>query len=154
MKAGTISNIVGKCLFAFTLVLMAAGLYFMGDANQVLERSLKRREQHRNDPAFRTITIQSKIDSIEYYDKGTPRVMLGDGRSVRLEIVGKAGSEYVQVGDSIVKIAKTDSVTVYRPYPTYTEVCIFGNNSEHGYHDLDYPYSGLLQRYRIPHNPR
>ena len=153
MKAGTISDVVEKCLFAFTLVLMAAGLYFMGDANQVLERSLKRREQHRNDPAFRTITIQSKIDSIEYYDKGTPRVMLGDGRSVRLEIHG-SGEEYVQVGDSIVKVAKTDSVTVCRHHPTYIEVRLYGAGSNHGYHDLDYPYSGLLRRYRIPHNPR
>ena len=129
-------------------------LFYADKGDKVLNASLERQKIHYNDPAFRTITIQSKIDSIEYYDKGTPRVILGDGRSVRLEIVGKAGSEYVQVGDSIVKIAKTDSVTVYRPYPTYTEVCIFGNNSEHGYHDLDYPYSGLLQRYRIPHNPR
>ena len=65
-----------------------------------------------------------------------------------------AGQEYLQAGDSIVKAVKTDSITVYRRYPTYTEVRLYGNGEHHGANDLDFYASGLLKRYRIPNPPR
>lgn len=134
--------------------LVAMWVFYAGDAYKAMNTSMERLKIHHNEPDFPTYTIGSKIDSIEYYDKGFPRVTLQDGHSVLLKIPGKAGSEYVQVGDSIVKRAKTDSVTVYRRYPTYTEVRLYGNDPDGGLYDLDYKYSGLLQRYRIPHSPR
>jgi hypothetical protein len=52
--------------------------------------------------------------------------------------------EYISVGDSVVKRAGTSTTTVYRRYPTYTEISVFGEGGE-----LEYPYSGIVQRRRI-----
>ena len=102
-----------------------------------------------NIPAFKSLTINSRIDTITNYSRGYPRVVLHDGRNILLKLT-HAGKKYVRVGDSIVKEPRTDSVLVFRQYPTYTEVHLFGHGEDYGANDLDYPYSGLLQRYRIP----
>ena len=138
--------------WVFALPLLVPLSYYMSFVDKVLKINADRLAIHRNDPSFRSIAIQSKIDSIEYYDKGWPQVILEDGRSVSMELA-KSGSEYLQAGDSIVKLAKTDSVTVYRHLPAYTEVRVYGAGEHHGIHDLDYEYSGLLKRYRIPNQP-
>jgi hypothetical protein len=101
---------------------------------------------------FTGIAIHSPIKRITHYSRGFPVVALGTGDTVMLHLP-KAGQEYVQVDDSIVKLANSDSVTVYRQYSTYTEICLFGMDDGNGHDDLDYPYSGLLKRERVPHPP-
>lgn len=86
--------------------------------------------------------------TIEYYDRSYPRVILRDKRSIPLQVIGEEGKKYIFVGDSVVKRAGTDTITVYRQYPTYTEMSVFGVGK-----DLEYPYSGILQRKRIPIAP-
>jgi len=103
---------------------------------------------HWNEPDFEDEVINSRIMTIEYYNKGFPRVILRDKRSVLLYVAGVEGKKYVSVGDSLVKRAGTNTVTVYRKYPTYTEVSVFGEGE-----DLEYEYSGILQRYRITVSP-
>lgn len=126
-----------------TSLLIVAGLFYFSD------EILNSLYPYRHSPDFDTIRINSRIKKILYYNKGFPVVTLNDKRSLILKMPSKAGQEYVQVGDSIVKTANTDSVTVYRKYPAYTEVCIFGRGKDYGQTDLDYPYSGLLKRERI-----
>ena len=126
-----------------TSLLLLAGLIYFSD--EILDNLYP----YWHSPDFETIKINSRVKEILYYNKGFPVVTLDDKRSLILEMLGKAGQEYVQVGDSIVKLAKTDSVTVYRKYHTYIEVCVFGQGRDYGQTDLDYPYSGLLKRGRI-----
>ena len=52
-----------------------------------------------------------------------------------------AGQQYIQVGDSVVKTAGSESITTYRQLPTYTEVSVFGPNPPDN--------TGLIKRYRI-----
>jgi|GEM_PF-5607594 len=115
----------------------------------ILFRQHQQHPMHWNAPPFKSITIHARIQRVLYYDRGTPRVILSDSQNVRLE-VGGTGNKYVQAGDSIVKRAKTDSVTVYRTYPTYTEVRVYGDNGHGGTTDLDGYATGLIQRYRLP----
>jgi hypothetical protein len=126
-----------------TGLILLAGLFYFSD--EILDNLFPLRHS----PDFETVKINSKVKQVLYYNKGYPVVTLFDGRTLLLEIIGVAGKKYVQAGDSIVKLARTDSVTVYRRYPAYMEVCLFGEGKDYGQTDLDYPYSGLLKRERI-----
>lgn len=108
---------------------------------------------HFNSPSFKSVAIHSPIKKVEYYYQGAPRVTLRDGRSIWLAVPG-SGKEYVQVNDSIVKKANSEITTVYRRYPMYTEARVYGYGENHGAEDLDFPYSALLKRYRIPNPPQ
>jgi hypothetical protein len=99
---------------------------------------------HWHAPDFEEITINSRIMSIEHYSRSYPRVVLRDKRSILLRVSGVEGKKYISVGDSVVKRAGTSTLTVYRRYPTYTEISVFGEGGE-----LEYPYSGIVQRRRI-----
>lgn len=108
---------------------------------------------HFNNLDFKTVAIHSSIKSIAYYSRGMPVVDLRDGRHLLLNVSGGC-QEYVRANDSLMKQAASDTLTIYRQYPNYSEVRIYGHGASYGAQDLDYPYSGLLQRYRIPHNPQ
>lgn len=102
-------------------------------------------------PSFEAVAIHSKILNIEGFSRGEPTVNLKDGRNILLKIPG-SGKEYVRANDSIVKQAHSETTWVYRRYPTHTEVRVYGHGDQYGANDLDFPYSALLKRYRIP-NP-
>ena len=105
-----------------------------------------------NEPDFDGVAIHAKIEQVVSYSRGIPRVLLSDKRNLLLHIHG-GGQKYVRAGDSVVNERYHDTLTVYRCYPIYTEVRMYGDSEDYE-KDLDYPYSGLLQRYRIPHNPQ
>ncbi|GAA4032785.1 hypothetical protein GCM10022409_16330 [Hymenobacter glaciei] len=87
---------------------------------------------------FDKMAIHSVITAIPAHNKGYPIVRLRNKRKVLVRIAGVEGKKYLQVGDSIVKQPKNDTLTVYRRLAGYTEVSVF-----------DYKHSGLLKRFRL-----
>ena len=107
---------------------------------------------NKNYPNYKSSIIEARVRNVASYSRGYPRVNLTDGRNILLELPN-SGQKYIQANDSLSKRANTDSITVYRAYPTYTEVRVYGNGENYEPGDLDYKYSGLLKRYRIPNKP-
>ncbi|MFD2718618.1 hypothetical protein ACFST9_07815 [Hymenobacter monticola] len=86
--------------------------------------------------------LAGRVDTIPSYSRGFPRVILstGDNELIRLPY---AGQKYLQANDSLVKESGTRVVTVYRQFPAYTEVSVFGGDRD------STDEEGLAERYRI-----
>lgn len=102
-----------------------------------------------NEPDFDGVAIHAKIEQVVSYSRGDPRVLFSDKRNLLLKMPSADSQKYIQAKDSIIKEKYSGTITVYRKYPLYTEVSVFSENGT-----LGNQYSGLLQRYRIPHSTK
>ncbi|MBO2008229.1 hypothetical protein [Hymenobacter negativus] len=89
---------------------------------------------------YKVLPLSSRVDKILSNSPGTQKVKLATGETQAL-VLTAAGQQYIQVGDSVVKAAGSESITIYRRFPTYTEVSVFGPNPT--------DKTGFIKRYRI-----
>ena len=89
---------------------------------------------------YKALQLASRVDKVLSYSHGIQKVKLATGETQALALTA-VGQQYIQVGDSVVKAAGSESITTYRQFPTYTEVSVFGPNPPDN--------TGLIKRYRI-----
>ena len=89
---------------------------------------------------YKALQLAGRVEKILSNSHGMQKVQLATGETPALALAA-AGQQYIQVGDSVVKAAGSDSITTYRRFPAYTEVSIFGPGSTDG--------TGLIRRYQI-----
>ncbi|GAB3863661.1 hypothetical protein GCM10028824_00180 [Hymenobacter segetis] len=89
---------------------------------------------------YKALQLASRVEKVLSYSHGIQKVKLATGETQALALTA-AGQQYIQVGDSVVKAAGSDSITTYRRFPTYTEVSVFGPNST--------DKMGFIRRYQI-----
>ena len=95
------------------VVLGQVVLYFTTTANA-------KRETER----YRALQLAGRVEKMLSYSPGMQKVLLATGETPVLALTA-AGHDYIQVGDSLVKAAGSESITVYRQLPGRTEVSVF-----------------------------
>ena len=104
-----------------------------------------------NTNSYESLALSASVEEVISRGRGLPYVRLSNGRTLVLSIPGE-GTKYLQADDSIVKQADTTAVTIYRRYPTYTEVRHYSYLPEHR-DGLAGSYSCLRRHYRVPQLP-
>ena len=100
-------------LFLLGCVLLGqVFLYFTTTANA--KREIER---------YRALQLAGRVAKMLSYSHGVQKVQLATGETLALTA---AGHDYIQAGDSLVKTAGSDSITVYRRLPGHIEVSVFG----------------------------
>jgi len=89
---------------------------------------------------YNALQLAGRVDKILSSSRGIQKVKLATGETPALALT-TAGQQYIQVGDSVVKAAGSDSITLYRRFTTYTEVSIFGTTAT--------DKTGFIKRYQI-----
>jgi hypothetical protein len=89
---------------------------------------------------YKVLQLAGRVDKVLSYSRGIQKVKLATGETQALALTA-AGQQYIQAGDSLVKEAGSESITVYRQFPAYTEVSVFGSGTADG--------TGLVKRYQI-----
>ncbi|MBU6121151.1 hypothetical protein [Hymenobacter siberiensis] len=89
---------------------------------------------------YKALQLAGRVDKILSNSRGIQKVRLATGETPALGLTA-AGQQYIHVGDSVVKTAGSDSITLYRRFPAYTEVSVFGPNAADD--------TGLIRRYQI-----
>ena len=89
---------------------------------------------------YKALQLAGRVEKILSNSRGIQKVKLATGETQGLGLT-TAGQQYIQVGDSVVKAAGSDSITLYRRLPTYTEVSVFGLNAADD--------TGLIRRYQL-----
>ncbi|MDQ2768972.1 MAG: hypothetical protein M3Y54_00525 [Bacteroidota bacterium] len=77
---------------------------------------------------YKALQLAGRVEKVLSSSRGIQKVKLATGETEALALP-IAGQQYLQVGDSVVKVAGSESITVYRRLPDYTEVSVFGLNS-------------------------
>jgi hypothetical protein len=115
---GTIGQWAGKnrnMLFLLACVVLGqVFLYFTTTANA-------KREAER----YKALQLAGRVTNMLSYLHGMQKVQLATGETAALALPA-AGHDYIQAGDSLVKAASSDSITVYRRLPGGIEVSVFG----------------------------
>ena len=88
---------------------------------------------------YKALQLASRVDKVLSYSRGIQKVKLATGETQALALP-TAGQQYIQVGDSVVKAVGSESISIYRRFPTYTQVSVFGPNGADG--------TGLIKRYQ------
>ncbi|MBH8570908.1 hypothetical protein KB206_18600 [Microvirga sp. STS02] len=96
------------------VVLGQVVFYFTTTANS--KREIER---------YKALQLASRVEKVLSYSHGIQKVKLATGETQAL-VLTAAGQQYIQVGDSLVKAAGSDSITAYRRFPGYIEVSVFG----------------------------
>ncbi|GAB3589729.1 hypothetical protein [Hymenobacter daeguensis] len=96
------------------VVLGQVFLYFTTTANA--KREIER---------YRALQLAGRVAKMLSYSHGMQKVQLTTGETPALALTA-AGHDYIQVGDSLVKAAGSDSITAYRLLPGHIEVSVFG----------------------------
>ena len=99
------------------VVLGQVFLYFTTTANA--KREIER---------YRALQVAGRVTKMLSYAHGMQKVQLATGETPALALTA-AAHDYIQAGDSLVKAAGSDSITVYRRLPGYMEVSVFGPNA-------------------------
>ncbi len=89
---------------------------------------------------YKALLLAGRVEKILSNSRGIQKVKLATGETQAL-VLTTAGQQYIQVGDSVVKAAGSDSLTLYRRFPAYTEVSVFGSGAADD--------TGLIRRYQI-----
>ena len=89
---------------------------------------------------YKALQLAGRVDKILSSSRGIQKVKLATGETQVLALT-TAGQQYIQVGDSVVKAAGSDSIILYRQFPTYTEVSVFKPSAADD--------TGLIRRYQI-----
>ena len=103
----------------FLMVCVIVGqmiFYFTSTANS--KREIER---------YKALQLAGRVEKMLSYSHGMQKVQLATGETPSLALTS-AGHEYIQVGDSLVKAAGSESITAYRRFPVYSEVSVFGPN--------------------------
>jgi hypothetical protein len=117
-------------LFLLACVILGQVIfYFTTTANS--KREIER---------YKAQQLAGRIDKVLSYSRGIQKVKLATGETEALALPG-IGQQYIQVGDSVVKAAGSENITIYHRFPTYTEVSLFGPNAT--------DKTGLIKRYQI-----
>ena len=89
---------------------------------------------------YKALQLAGRVYKILSSSRGIQKVKLATGETQAL-VLTAAGQQYIQVGDSVVKAAGSDSITLYRQFPAYTEVSVFRPSAADD--------TGLIRRYHI-----
>ena len=89
---------------------------------------------------YKALQLTGRVNKILSNSHGIQKVKLATGETQALALTA-AGQQYIQVGDSVVKAAGSESITIYRRFPAYTEMSVFGPGSVDN--------AGLIRRYQI-----
>ena len=118
---GTIGQWAGKnrnMLFLLGCVVLGqVVLYFTTTANA--KREIER---------YRALRLAGRVQKMLSHSHGMQKVQLATGETPALALTA-AAHDYIKAGDSLVKAAGSDSITVYRGLPGYVEVSVFGANA-------------------------
>jgi hypothetical protein len=103
-------------LFLLTCVILGQVVfYFTTTANS--KREIER---------YKALQVAGRVDKLLSFSHGIQKVKFATGETQAL-MLPAAAQQYIQVGDSVVKAAGSDSITVYRrQLPGYIEVSVFG----------------------------
>ena len=88
----------------------------------------------------KALQLASRVGKVLSYSHGIQKVKLATGETQALALTA-AGQQYIRVGDSVAKAADSEQISIYRRFPAYTEVSVFGPNST--------DKTGLIKRYQI-----
>lgn len=116
----------------FLMVCVTIGqviFYFTTTANS--KREIER---------YKALQLAGRVEKILSNSRRIQKVKLATGDTQALALT-VAGQQYIQVGDSVVKATGSEHITMYRRFPTYTEVSVFGPNAA--------DEKGLIRRYQI-----
>lgn len=128
-KPGWIAKNRNMLFLMACVILGQVVFYFTTTANN--KREIER---------YKALQLASRVDKVLSYSRGIQKVKLATGETQALALTA-AGQQYIQVGDSVVKEAGSESINIYRRFPAYTEVSVFGPNSTDG--------TGFIRRYQI-----
>ena len=128
-KPGWLSKNRNTVFLMVCVIIGQVIFYFTTTANS--KREIER---------YKALQITGRVQKILSNSRGIQKVKLATGETQALSLTA-AGQQYIQVGDSVVKAAGSDSIALYRRFPTYTEVSVFGPDVVGG--------SGLVRRYQI-----
>ncbi|MGY3087870.1 hypothetical protein ACVWYF_000896 [Hymenobacter sp. UYAg731] len=128
-KPGWIAKNRNTVFLMVCVILGQVVFYFTTTANS-------KREMER----YKALQINGRVEKLLSNSRGIQKVKLAIGETQALALTA-AGQQYIQVGDSVVKAAGSESITTYRRLPAYTEVSVFGPGSVDN--------TGLIKRYQI-----
>ena len=117
-------------LFLMACVILGQAIFY------VTTTANSQREVER----YKSLQLASHVAKVLSYSQGMQKVRLATGETPALALP-TAGREYLQAGDSLVKEAGSDTITVYRRFSDYTEVSVFGPSTTAG--------TGLVRRYQL-----
>ena len=128
-KPGWIAKNRNTVFLMVCVILGQLIFYFNTTANS-------KREMER----YKALQLGGRVEKILSRSRGIQEVKLATGETQALTLTA-AGQQYIQVGDSAVKAAGSDSITLHRQFPAYTEVSVFGPSAADN--------TGLIRRYQI-----
>ncbi|GAB3849443.1 hypothetical protein GCM10028822_13840 [Hymenobacter terrigena] len=128
-KPGWVAKNRNMLFLLACVILGQVVFYFTTTANS--KREIER---------YKALQLASRVEKVLAYSHGIQKVKLATGETQALALPA-AGQQYIQVGDSVVKAAGSDSITTYRRFSAYTEVSVFGPDSPNK--------TGLIRRYQI-----
>lgn len=95
---------------------------------------------------YKDLSLADRVVKVLSYSHGIQKVRLATGETKALALIGLAQS-YIQAGDSVVKVAGSEGITIYRRFSTYTEVSVFGPGAFEKSGAKE--YTGLIRRYQV-----
>ncbi len=98
---------------------------------QVLLYGITTANIRRETERYRALPLAGRVVKMLSYSHGMQKVQLATGETPALALTA-AGHDYIQAGDSLVKVAGSDSITAYRRLPGYIEVSVFGQGAAGG----------------------
>jgi hypothetical protein len=96
------------------VVLGQVVLYFTTTANA-------KREVER----YKALQLAGRVTKMLSYSHGLQKVQMATGETQSL-MVPTAEHQYMQAGDSVVKAAGSEQISIYRQFADHTEVMVFG----------------------------
>lgn len=82
----------------------------------------------RRSSEYKALRVAGRVDKVMLEGRTGRRVRFSTGETQSIFTTAE-GEQYLQAGDSLVKEAGSESITVYRRFPAYTEVSVFGKAS-------------------------
>ena len=123
-------------LFLMACVILGQVIfYFTTTANN-------KRETER----YKALQLAGRVAKVLSYSRGIQKVKLASGETQALALT-TGGQQYIQMGDSLVKAAGSEDIAIYRQFPTYTEVSVFGPGPVDRLGAAE--YTGFIRRYQI-----
>ena len=89
---------------------------------------------------YKALLLAGRVEKILSNSRGIQKIKLATGETPALALTA-AGQQYIQVGDSVVKAAGSERITLYRRFPAYIEVSVFSPSAA--------DKTGLIRRYQI-----
>ena len=129
-KPGWLAKNRNTVFLMLCVVIGQVFFYFITTANS--KREIER---------YKALQLAGRVEQVLSNSRGIQKVKLATGETQALALT-VAGQQYLQVGDSVIKAAGSEQISVYRRLPDYTEVSVFGPNTTGN--------KGLIKRYQKP----